>query len=468
MGKHYKFKKCSSSSSSSSDDSSSSDCKKKDKCIKNDTCCKNVKCSEFVPSDYSSQTGFNKDTDFVNKCYFYNSKLAIDGTLYNIPEPTPSDYPPNYEVPNLRFFFNEPNSGVPGPFDYNLPWSQWGGDEKYDMGPKFYCAILEDFGHRLIMTLQSKINILRYNKKANISAQDKMLLEIVNGSTQVFKWFAQLINTNGNPIPYNPSLLSGQLKNFEKILIEGIGPPEAVNNGVINVEYIISAFQNIANAYAPIAPDPLASQKLQVEIDELTRFLDDVLFLNTPGVKPIPLLTQKLLFEVIPDRVFDNFVLLYKIYNDDKCKEKSKKEKKCFEKLKKLANEQALELINTGRQQAAFFGIFYTAISFMDILLNVFNIELGKEAIPDIYRNQRVRWIHDGLKSWSIQNYTQFYDFDKAAAKYCEDDVYKTSLSLLTVCNYLALQISEVFRAFDKIVRFRNLYASLDLIPPPI
>jgi hypothetical protein len=297
------------------------------------------------------------------------------------------------------------------------------------------------------MTVHSKIAAKKRDICTTTKSQDKMLDHLIGASTQIFKWYAQLVDTDGNPILYDVTTPAGQLKGLMDLLITGKGTTN--NDGVLDYQEIVGAFQFFKNTFAP------TSEPLQNEINKLNAFLIDVLRINVDGVQPVPLMAWQ---QHMTHHQYSTYIAFEKfrtIYTT--CKEDPK-----YADMLAETNHFMYHMMDQGRQFAAFFGLFYSATSFLDLFLNEF-IGSDGEAIPSLYRSDRVTFIHDAETRWWQEHITMFMDYDKAAALNDEDSMYSIELNMLESCTYIACTVGEIFRAFDTVIRSRNLYA---MLPP--
>lgn len=110
------------------------------------------------------------------------------------------------------------------------------------------------------------------------------------------------------------------------------------------------------------------------------------------------------------------------------------------------------------------FGLFYSAVSFLDIFLNEFG-DPTDPAIPNQYREDRVKFVHSlNVRYWD-EHVTMFDDYNKAAAL-CKDaasniNLFRIQLTMLESCTNISTFVGEVFRAFDMLIRYRDLYNKL-------
>lgn len=452
--------------------------------------------SNWSKSDYNYKTGFNIE-DYSRKNYFYNSDLALKGTLYNLPG-RKSDYLPDYFVRSAALQYYPPHkrhsssqkmrgkkgrgtrkSGskhentVPGPFPYNWPWSRWGGDEKYNLGPEFTSAIIGHFGHTHILTLHNKINAIRANKNANVLSQTKVLDHLLYASSQIFRRFAGLIDLKAAPIRFDPAKPSGQLKMMMEMMIIGEGTRDkeckcptcktteskclsgltcCCATGILDTNMIITRFREMAEG---LALDEKCKKDLMYYVNYLNKFMTDMLLLNDKE-KSIHLLAWYQLLSMHQKDMFEAYVLYRKYYENPTEENKAK------------LNASVLMGVNGGRQLGCFFGVIYVIIAFLDTLLQhhaeargVKNVDT---AIPPEYRKDRLDIIcYIQGRQW-MEHTTMFDDYCKAAARDDDETMYIVEVQMLESCTVVGISVGEIFRAFDKLIRKLNFYDNFDKI----
>lgn len=426
-------------------------CEKKNKCMNQFSSCCSCPCkltkADFVPpvpTDFIPGSGLKKTYDFIEKGLFYDSKLATEGEIFTVSAPEP-DYTPEYFVRNLNTNFGA-GFGVPGPYPYTWPWSQWGGDLKYEFGTNFYSTLIDHFGHSHFFTMQHKISIKMKSLCLKTVFQDTMLQRIKGAGTQIFKWYAGLVDNDGAAIPYDVSVPAGALKGLMDYLITGKGSI----TGYLDTNYILGSFQFFKTHFFP------ASVPLQNEINNLTAYIAEATFNGM-----IPVLPWHKLFQVHQDGVYESFLNYRTMYNT--CKSD-----KCYKYYKEMAIEHSKHMMDGGRQFGVFFGIFYGAISFLDIFLQELGEDLNTDpAIPHVYRASRVPYYQKELVRFWDEHVAMFEDFNKIAAlpisETNEVELYRIQMAQAESCGSLGIFIGEVFRAFDKLIRYRNLYT---VLPP--
>jgi hypothetical protein len=409
-----------------------------------------VHCLEpWVPGDFDLTTGqFKKGILSSKKQAMYDSSLALGTNMFAAPGVYPDSnnpYQSKYYLRNFNIDFDKPNPLVPGPFDYDKSWSLWGGDNTYQVGKLNYSGIIDHFGHTHIMTVYSKIAVKVVDPDAKTRSQDLMLEHLIGSSTQIFKWFAQLVDINGNPIPYDPNTASGSLKAFMDMLITGKGTPN--DSGVIDTDVLIQTFQTLKDSYAP------NSQELQTIIDMMTEFLKYILVDHK-----IDLLAWKPLMTTHQEHAYEMYIAyrdLYQAVYRNRCN---------VAFLTKEAQRMFQDLIETGHQLAAFFGVFYSAVVFLDTFLDVLG-DLTPPAIPPQDRTVRLRLILDNNIRYWREHVSFFDDFGKynALSKFCNfsEKLFQIQVTQLESCSNLGSSVGEIFSSFDAVVRNRHLFEKI-------
>lgn len=393
----------------------------------------------WVPRDYSSRKqSIRDDVLFSEKAFFYDSTLTNDGKIYTMPF-VKRCYPPQYYTRNLKIEFNGPNPGVPGSFQYDQPWCCWGGDKRYGVGADKYTANIGHFGHSHIFTIMSKISILRANPNATTLPQELMEKHLLNGSTQIFSWSGNVVDAEGNKVPYKLGNPRGDVHGMFDMFITGAG----TTDGVLDVEAILNQLQSIKDLYLP------KSCQLQTTIDRLRGFLKDILLDGK-----ISLMSWRASMTHHQELIFKVWQAFWKLYRT--CK-RSKKYKK------RLAEAEAMcrEFYYTGAEMGAFFGTFYSVVSFLDTWL----YEMGwstETSIPNKYRNQRETIVHITQKRYWREHVTMFTDYDKAAAlvKDAESEfrMFQTTVAITESCTTMEIYVGAIFFALDKLVRDIGLF----------
>ena len=207
----------------------------------------------------------NDPTDYQ---YIYNSELALPGGSDKI---FGTDYAAHIDSTT---YIPGTSPGVPGPFNYSLPYSGWGGDN-VTVGSQYYSNILAHFGHWHILGIQARSIRLFENGCAVTEAEDKGLEHLLFGSTQIFNWYGQVVDLQGNLIDYSADStnLLGQISGLINLLINKPG------DGEVSIDSLLGAMDLvIGNAvYTPGGAPQITT--LTDERNRLESFLTDVLFL---------------------------------------------------------------------------------------------------------------------------------------------------------------------------------------------
>lgn len=395
---------------------------------------------EWSVNDYTIKNGFKKDLDFGKYSTIYNSDMALKGEIFKA-KPWLADYPPKYHLRNYRITF-PPGKGVPGAFDYNRPYSQWGGDVKYGMGIYNYPVIISGFGHPHILTVQTATKLKRCNPKCSIVAEEMMLTRLANGSEQIFKWFAQLVNSDGNPIPYDVKTPAGALKGMMSQLISDPKP--------INLDNVYQMFNTFNKTF-------FGSNKTLTEIVDYTKESTDVILRNGQ----VDFLSWGAGMKNHQDHTLHTYDH-YKAYYDAK----ASGDRKAFKKAKLELNMATRQLMDSGLQLASFFVVFHGATLYLDTALDLAGAN-SPPAIPPEYRIDRMMCFNSLSLSYWNQHVAMFNDFNMVAANSCivdpEVEMYKITVSMLESCEEIADFLGELFSSFDCVVRERNLY---QVMPP--
>ena len=402
--------------------------------------------SQWTTADWNNQQRFTIGNP-TDKGYIYNSALALPGAANKI-------FGPHYVAHNdgIEFEANQSGAGpgVPGPFDYALPYSSWGGDEVL-VGKQNYGQILGHFGHTHIMAIQAKIEILRRDPNATASVQDKLLKHLLNGSTQIFAWYAQLVDDSGKFVDLSQEHpLVAQLKGMMGMMIFGLNTPN--NNGHVDIHQLALGMQSFVDQYA-VGPGHAAV--LSAELSRLQTFLGDVLKLGTPHAKP--LLSWKQLMDMHQEGSEKTYSSYRYVYQTNPSVPN-------YQTKKAEANAYIQHHQDMGYQMAAFFGAFYSLTNFLDKLY-IPHIPGDEYAIPIAIVDTNIDWILATQKRYWYEHTIMFSDYNKAAALNDEDTMYKISVWFLESCAFIASSVGEIFYRFDRLVRGRKIYQVLAQFP---
>lgn len=421
--------------------------------------------------------------------YTYQSDMANNSEIFKLPDPEPS-WPESYKgysdhITSINYFKVStsnpiktpgnltPTQGVPGPFDYNMDWSHWGGDDILGIGKLFYTNILAHFGHTHTLSVHSAICSKLNNPASVVTSQVDMMDHLLDGSTQIFRWYAQLVGVDGNAInymdpavstpnpPFNPYFNTGfvpSVKGFMDMYITGAGTKEPSCCGDQDMDPcliigFLSQFKDLLGG-APIVGD-----KVTTIVDFAIPFLTKLLRRNVDQSNPIAYSSWYYLMknhQMLVDRVYD---LCRELYLTDPCDP-------CYCDRLEAANKVIYSALDTGRQMAAFFSIFYTATALLDLLVTSTG-DASEPVIPLDYVVERVSFIAQAQQRWWYEHVNMFVDYDRAAAVNDQQSMYKIQLTMLESCTFIACTVGEVFRAWDTLVRNRNLFGILSGIQPP-
>jgi hypothetical protein len=403
--------------------------------------------SEWMPSDYNRGTQYPNATSFADKAFFYNSRLALEGEIFK-PESQLSDYPPIYHEGNYNARFNKTDPTIPGPYPFEWPWSQWGGDAKYGIGQTMYSGIAMHWGHMHMMTLCTKINILLRNKCSPTKSQDKTLDSILNGSTIQILYFTGITDDNGNVIPHETTSPKDQLIGLFNMLITGKG---TACDGNIDINKIITNFQSLKDGFASQSTDA------QQIIDDLSTHLNEVLRRNMRAchVQYVSWDFWVKSYRTAVEKTFESYRKLYQT----NCRDSE------YCRIKDQTNKQVTLLLDHANQVAAILSVLYTGVALLDIIFDVLQKQ-SNPSIPPSNRLDRVKYINNNIFRFWKQNLHFFDDYCKSAALCREDDMFRSMLSLSESYAMCSLIISEILRAADDWVRQRDGFNELP-IPLP-
>lgn len=401
--------------------------------------------SPWTTNDWTKPTGIT--VNVTDKAYIYDSQLALGGGSGKIFGP---DYVAHHDSTTFDASMSGSGPGVPGPFDYGLPYSKWGGDDTL-VGKQNYSQILGHFGHTHILTLHAKAEILRRDPSATTKVQDMMLEHLLNASTQIFAWYAQLVDNDGKFIDLSQEHpLVAQLKGMMGMLIYGWNTPG--NNGHVDIAALAGGMNGFITQYAQSASHAAV---LTVELNRLQAFLTDVLKLDTSN--PRPLIAWQQLMRHHQDgshECFKKYLFVYRTNKNDSDYQAKKAEADAF-----IKNNQEM-----GYQLAAFFGAFYSLTNFLDKLY-IPQLAGDEYAIPTDIADANINYILAAQKRYWYEHTVIFSDYNKAAALNDEDKMYRISVWFLESCSFIASTVGEIFYRFDRLVRGRGIYQVLAQFP---
>lgn len=419
-----------------------------------------------------------KKGPFVLKNYVYNSDMAVNSQIFKISSNYNWDATyKNYSLHNTLVNFFTPSTtcpvgtpgnvvpapGVPGPFSYAMDWNSWGGDDKLEIGKLFYTNILAHFGHTHILSVHAKIAADLNCPAALTPSQDTMMAHLLNGSTQIFRWYAQLVDyPNGNSVNYSVQAgLIPLMKGFMDMLITGAGV--GANSGVCPPDNAMDINQIIGLLlfFKQRLNDPNAT----AIVDSTIPFLMNLLRRNANQQNPIPYLPWY-------DLMRTHQMVVHHVYDEARELYTTNPDTLGWDEMAADVDMMIMQAIDSGRQMAAFFSLFYAATALLDILVTQAQPLLPpaaktSPAIPANYAVERVSFIQKAQERWWYEHTNMFVDYDRAAAANDQDSMYKIQLTMLESCTFVACTVGEIFRAFDTIVRHRGLFNVLAQIPPP-
>lgn len=496
-------------------------------CAKLSECCcppTVTQLDNWVKADVDPDCAFElkEDVSPTTKRYIYDSSIVTDPnySVFDIPQQDQlTVYPPDYFVRNTNVTFPCGN-GIPGPFSYELPFDQWGGDLAVEdingnigvkgIGQSYYTNILAHFGHTHILTVHAKINIKMRDFCSPTLSQDLVTEQLLNGSTQIFNWYAQLVSyPSGCPIPYpdptdpmSPPYAS--IKALIDTYINGTGTPidplTGEPSGVMDVNGLIARLKGFASQIYtgsplgyPLGVPSYITDAIDGPYYGIEQALNTILRRDCGNVAhEVPFLSWFQLMKIHQEMVYDIYELFRVVFNT--CKTDPTYDCKL-----KAANDMYRMLLDSGRQMGAFFAGFYSITSILDKILNdiVANVQSGPGAIPypwpfplpnhivipnstfpaisdkdvvvykktaplvpvnSTIRVERVKFIQESQYRWWYEHVNMFADYDKAAALNDQDSMYKIQVNMLESCTFIACTVGEVFRAFDTLARNRGLY----------
>ena len=383
--------------------------------------------------EYSSEEGFDLSIDFGQKSTIYNSDLALKGNIFNVNDWL-GDYPSKYHLYNFNTKFEE-GDGVPGGFQYDRPIEQWRKDQKYNMGPSKYATIIGGFGHNHILTVQAAIELKRVG---HVNIGHEMMLErLTEGSTQIFKWYAGLVDDKGVLIPFDPKTLPGMLKQLMLQLIE--------SEEVIDLDRLYDNFTAF-------------NVKFFKNDKELTAIINQTKKANNEILRNgnIPFLSWHRGMKHHQHHTLHLYDDYYHYYHSDSNEE--------FRRAKAKLNVAVRDLIDSGPQLGAFFQTFYGAVVFLDRALDIIGAK-SEPCIPPKLRMDRLKCLGTLSHSYWMQHTALFADFDMVSANpYIKDpeiEMYRIKVTMLESCEEIAIFLGELFSSFDWLIRGRKLLDQL-------
>lgn len=432
--------------------------------------------SPWTLSDYSLTDGFcissSSCANFAQKPLLMESVLATkvdsipgSGKLFDT---SPDSYFPPFSVKTVP---NEEVIPLVSLFPFEWDWSKWGGDTDMEWGQNFYSVIMAHFGRTHIMTVQTKMALQRVAKDADTSAQDTLMEYLANLSIQIFGWFAQVFDNNGNVIPNTGIASIDNLKSLMKYMIfaDNRNTVDYHQPTPLDLNKLTQAFSGFYDQmYAvgrPFHGTPQAAQAAEL-LGLCDGFLKKALYYKEGRGYLIDFLDWRTLMKVHQHRMHMCFDMYRDLFNTNNCSS-------AYLEKKHMLNEFCCKSIDTGRQMAAFFGLFNIAVNFLDVVLD----SIGSAnpsgqtaaAIPADKRINRAKKTNEELLAKWQEHVCLFNDYAKVAALKNVNannmKLLQIQLNMLDSCGALSVELGKIMRDLDCIVRHRKLYSML--APPP-
>lgn len=394
--------------------------------------CDNPNTQVWSASDYNYSTGVQDNVNFAVKSTSFDSPMALGGTAYRA-EPWKPDYQPRYYLHEASTTY-PPGVFVPSGFDWNRGIDYWYNDLKYEIGQFNYPVIIAGFGHTHILTVQAAIRVKMQNMCADVSDLMSQFTSMRSGSTDIFLCFAQLVDAYSNPIAYDPNTPSGKLKQLTEMLIKG---PDN-----IDVEWLAQKFRNFLSNYFPNGQPELYGY-----IDQMVAYVKKCMYGDTIFK------SWNSTMEEHADCMFMGFEMYTEYYKH-----------KCNPKIVKKLNSFCRKFLLTGEYLAAFFGVFLFCTVILDRALTIMGSPTTPAIPTDKVSNILNYILSNQLAAWR-QHIWGFLDYDMVAANKCFPNqlnkLFEIQTTMLETCNPLACFIGKIMFSYDRLVRGRNLYASL-------
>lgn len=401
-----------------------------------DKCCNNYNTQPWLESDYNYADGVVASADFSVKSTAYDSPMALNGTAMRT-EPWKPDYQPRYYYHEASTTY-PPGVFVPSGFDFLRGPSYWYDDTKYEMGQQYYSTIIGGFGHTHILAVQAAIRVKMANPHADVQDWHDQMKALNYGSMDIFRWFAQLVDAYSNPIPYDVNTPAGQLKQLMALLISGPDP--------IDINWLADQFRGFLSRYFPDG-----QPELNALIDQMVAYANKCLYGGQINFTSwfVTMSTH----QMFTHAGYEAYLEYYK--SIDTCHH--------ADAVKKL-NKFCRDFLATGERMAAFFGVFFFAVVILDRAMTLLGSPTPP-AIPTEKVNDILNYvIENQLAAWR-QHIWGFLDYDMVAANKCFSnqlsELFSIQTMMLETCNPLACFIGKIFSSFDRLIRGRNLYASL-------
>lgn len=374
--------------------------------------------SKWYIDDYRRNYGFRSGISPSRKGLFWKSPLALRGDLYKTAH-NQTGYPSPYHPHE----YTTDGEGVSMSFDLDKEWKWWGGDEVYHAGIGNYPSFISHFGHTHIQSIYIQINSDLASKNHFSEYATKTLNFILNNSIKVFAWFAGLVDKEGNRIPFNPNSKSGMLKGLMSMLIFGEGID------VIDKVQLLDSFRTMAKGH------PRESDLMR-QVNILQEYYDYVLLNDN-----VPFLPWAKLMAHHQGMIMERYIAYRDFIHTGVGIEK--------------ADAYAFSLYDSGRQMAAFFGTFYSAINFLDTMLDT-------RVVPEEHRMHRLVYLHDLQYRYWMEHVTFFDDYIKSAVAGDSELMFQVGNYHLESCGHIGTQLGMLFNFFDNLIRNKKIYNIID------
>ena len=367
--------------------------------------------------------------------YIFNSSLVYPPSPYNY-------YREDYDFAKWRSDFIAPSvagesPGVPGTWDYNEDYSQWRGSGAplgAGYGPCRYHLIISAFGHEHILFIQWKINTHRLAPCLEDVQMDRQLTHMIEGSTQIFAKYGELVDGDGNQIDFSndhPYVVA--IKNMMRTFIYGDNTlTNAHYTGIVDTDALFDQFTwFVENVATPAHPNYAV---LNAELGRLGQYLHQVLHAGTPC--PLPLLAWYPLMVDHQNHTYSMFERYRELY-------RTNKNHPSYAELQEHADASFIHALHHGNQMAAFFGVFEIITNILDKFMYTAND--NEYAIPFAVMNDRVNGIlEENFWFWK-EHVSHFVDYDKAAALDDVNAMYEIQRNMLESCSHLAGAVLQTF-----------------------
>lgn len=408
----------------------------------------------WLLSDWdASANDFAMGVPLSTRSYIYKSILPTNTSIYT------SD-PTTYRIPTFTTVWggvrpteHVANVGLPGPFDYKDDYTKWGGDEVNEFGKSRYSGILADFGHSHILAIHIQNEVMRANPNADRTNIDLSLERMAGGSSFIFGRFGGIIDYDGNFMNYAvddaayPMVV--QLKDMMKMFIFGNGDTYDQPGSKLNLMALDAAMRGMANAFTT------GDQNIRLMgiVDRLGASLYQQLQLGSSS--PIPLVAWDPLMKKHQGHTSGGYAIYSELYGPNNNNLTARI---------MAADMMYRDGIIMGRQMGAFFTAFYGFTDFLDKFMLPPMTWPVDYAIPLVHHVARTQRVYSDQQRYWIEHTTMFEDYNKASARGDHQEIYRIRFTMLESCANIATTIGEIFRAFDTVIRSRNIYGLLRMM----